>query len=132
MGSGRGRVLECRGVGDVGRRLRAQSFVNVHHRAQAWTGRGFADAVIARHALNLRSVNYSRLFDMTSLGQSDGVSLVHNESHGVTKHHYRLVHVHEQSVQKKGIRRQRAISRMKQLLGLGINVVWLNYLSHEF
>jgi hypothetical protein len=24
-----------------------QKFVNVHHWAQAWTGRGFADAVIA-------------------------------------------------------------------------------------
>jgi hypothetical protein len=71
MGLEGGRVLERRGVGDVGRRrLRAQSFVNVHHRAQAWTGRGFADAVIARHALSSRSINYSRLFDMTSFGQS--------------------------------------------------------------
>jgi hypothetical protein len=48
----KGRVAERRDVGGDGCRLRAQSFVNVHHRAQAWTARSFADAVIARHALH--------------------------------------------------------------------------------
>jgi hypothetical protein len=77
-------MLERRGVGGDGRRLRAQSFVNVHHRAQAWTGRGFADAVIARRALDLTSINNSHIFDMTSPDYNRRCFSFHGESHNIS------------------------------------------------
>jgi hypothetical protein len=40
----------------------AQSFVNVHHRAQAWTARGFADAVIDAGGLNRNTTTLSRFY----------------------------------------------------------------------